>query len=317
MCLVRNKQLLGTIKKGSRPGSPPEKSGGGRSPPANSQPPEEADADAAPSETPDVDDDIEELIDGSGCNSSDGTIDEDCSEEVSDVSAECVPSAAAGVVGELMMLSEENGVDLSEATAAVVAAATELLIHESPPATDDVAGRCLVPAIIGGSTLAAARRGPPPWVEGGPRRNNGYSVRTWRSSSSRDRRRSSTDPYPRDPREQPRIHSGATAHREPEDDDILEEETPEQRNRQQQRNNSWAALGDRSLPPDRPEDGSGGSGDGDSEVEDAGGGGGGRNVGPMVEMFWRLKFKNRPIRAGVIRNLRNPGRPLAFYFLPT
>jgi hypothetical protein len=97
----------------------------------------------------------------------------------------------------------------------------------------------------------------------------------------------------------------------------LEEETPEQRNRQQQRNNSWAALGDRSLPPDRPEDGSGGSGDGDSEVEDAGGGGGGRNVGPMVEMFWRLKFKNRPIRAGVIRNLRNPGRPLAFYFLPT
>jgi hypothetical protein len=45
--------------------------------------------------------------------------------------------------------------------------------------------------------------------------------------------------------------------------------------------------------------------------------GGSGQVGPMVEVFWRLKFKNRPVRAGVIRNLNNPARPLAFYFLPS
>jgi len=377
MCLVRNKQLLGTIRR-------PGKTAGGSSNQTKEQgrPPTDGPVRNAPEagrlrESGDDlydDDAVEDLFVESS------SLEED-SYEVVPSEDDIADSAAVPISGQMTASSRGLRVDLSEATAAVVAAATELLISEAPAPSAD-ARRHLVPVIAGNTSAMVLPSGPPPWKDGGGETGqNGGPMRRRRDYRSRSRslpflcstehqQQQQELPQKQQQKQQRQLstscqHPGTSGSIIQRRNSLSEKGTEKEEKRSGKGNqkrkearseNRWSSS-KRPVPHpgvcgggaddgvdcgDGGGDGRGSSGGkgpsrGGGGVNNSGGGGGvdpdpgggsaaggegrggeaGGHVGPTVEIFWRLKFNNRPVRAGVIRNLSNPDKPLAFYFLPT
>ncbi len=363
MCLVRNKQLLGTIQ------TPAGTTAGGTAAQSKEQQRRPSSADDRTSSNHSSDagggagEEVAEDVDVAEDFVDEVDVLEECSEVVLQAE-EVADRSAVAVAGSKMPVRYGGaGVNLREATAAVVAAATELIMSEDPAPDGGAQQRHLVPVFANRTLAAALPCGPPPWNDGGgggETGGNGGAMRMRRDNRSRSR----SMPYPCSPGPQQQqqrqqqqqkqqqhqqqrqpVHSTSPAAPPGTGRKIIQcrnrvfppPPTRKEAERDNNHNGGKAREERRTTgteyhfsstdprPPDRGGGGGGGRGDSDSGSDGGGGGvdedrrraGNGGQVGPMVEVFWRLKFKNRPVRAGVIRNLNNPARPLAFYFLPS